>query len=149
MDFEEINGYICLLYDFNVKIMETRISPEIAKIHKIKPQRYFIIEGTDKVLPDDIGLGKENSEEYYIRHSGQLASAQLGKRIEVTLVKRIKKTDVRSILKKQEKYDIRKLTFKPGELEEILEEAKKEFLSKLDKAGIKGDKSKIYFELYG
>jgi len=31
-------------------------------------------------------------------------------------------------------------------LEEILEEAKKEFLSKLDKAGIKGGWLKIYFE---
>ncbi len=145
-------AWINMMYDFEAEARETNPPSEISKVHNINSQRYFVVAGSDVILPHDIlGVKYESSDNYSIRPQNiDINKVRPKEKIKVTLIQKIRGTDIKTRVRDERKVilsDYNHWTFKSGELEKILENAKSEFLKKLESVGIGGVREKIYFEL--
>ena len=52
------DAWIDLLYDYDTEVRETSPSEEIMKLHGIRPKKYLVYPGTEKVVLEDFVIGK-------------------------------------------------------------------------------------------
>ena len=155
------DAWIDLLYDVDTEVRITSPSEEIIKVHKITPIRYLVLSGTDKKFPEGVFVGVNGisyepktlikpGSPYPGYERINLEDCQAGQIYPVTLVTRIIHIDPELKRKEIPRVDSsNQLTFQPGELEQRLSSARKEFLAKLESSGLTPEEEKVYSRLIG
>ena len=157
------DAWIDLLYDIDTQVKITNPSEEVRRVHKINPQKYLVLPGTDKKFPEGVFIGVDDiyyQEREFIRkispvesqyaRQKDLEKCSAGEIYPVTLFRRVANVNDELEAIGIARYDTSNhLVFEPGKLEERLSSARSKFLALLETSGLTPEESKIYFRLVG
>ncbi|MBI2043239.1 hypothetical protein HYT25_02525 [Candidatus Pacearchaeota archaeon] len=160
------DAWISALYDIDTEVKITNPSEEVRRIHKIEPQKYLVLPGSEIKFPEGVFIGVQNlnyrakmvvkkiSQDSRYNHGyvrlKDLVKCSEGELYPVTLVRRVVNVDTELDAMDIDRFDTSNLLiFEPGSLEKRLASAKAELLAIMETSGLKPDESKIYFELVG
>ena len=141
-------------YSISVEAKMSDPSQQVQQIYDIQPQKFFVLEGTDRVFPQNVlptakkfmglpGIGEVGWHEPVQPVVGQVYPVHLSY-VFLSLAAEYRKKEPKRFLE-----GTLFANFKPGELEERIKAGKADFLKILQEAELNPDESQIHIDLGG